>query len=345
MNAGKYIAILLVALSATVKSYAQADIHFSQFYETSVLRNPAMTGVFADDYKFGLYYRNQWSSITFPYETFLVSAETHVSVSHNSDDFVSFGLLGMSDKAGSLSQRITAFYPAISYNKAINPDHHTYLSAGFTGGYIQYSFDPSKATFNNQFVGGMFDPNNPSLENLPSPKMGFFDIGAGINYNTSFGEDRTSVWIIGISGYHFTQPNFSYFQTPDVNLNMRWNANTALSFDMSEEVTMQLQANYALQGTYNEIVGGMLINWNAVTSGASTLFGLTFGAMYRLGDAVAPIVKIKYQNMALGVSYDVNTSTLKEASKMQGAYETTLFISGLYPNNSGYQKRLVCPRF
>ncbi len=345
MQIRKLIALCICALFGVLRSYGQADIHFSQFYETSILRNPSLTGVFADDYKFGVYYRNQWSSITFPYETFLASAETHVNVSHNSEDFFSFGMLGMGDKAGSLSQRITAFYPAISYNKSVNQAYHSFLSVGFTGGYIQYSFDPSKATFNSQFLGGAFDPTSPSNENLPKPQMGFFDMGAGINFNTTFGQENTSVGILGVSGYHFTQPGFSYYETPDVNLNMRWNANSALSFDLSEPVSLQIQANYALQGTYNEIVGGCLINWNAVTLGASTLFGLTMGAMYRYGDAVVPIVKIKYQNMSLGVSYDVNISSLKQASKMQGAYETTLFIGGMYPSKSGYQKRLVCPRF
>src|ERR1700744_4318828 len=117
---------------------AQADVHFSQFYETSILRNPALTGVFADDYKFGAYYRNQWSSISNPFQTALISAESRVSVSRMNDDFFSFGLLAYADEAGSIDQKITAVYPAINYNKSINPDHNTYLSVGFTGGYLQY---------------------------------------------------------------------------------------------------------------------------------------------------------------------------------------------------------------
>src|ERR1035437_6129354 len=139
-----YFAGIFIMLSP-VHTFAQADIHFSQFYETSILRNPALTGVFEDDYKFGVYYRNQWSSITNPYNTTLFSAETHFAASNRSDDFFSFGLLGYADKAGSIDQKITAFYPAVNYNKAINPNHNTYLSVGFTGGYLQYSFDPSKA--------------------------------------------------------------------------------------------------------------------------------------------------------------------------------------------------------
>src|SRR3954466_284918 len=89
----KYIAILAIAANPA-RTYAQADIHFSQFYETSILRNPAVTGVFEDDYKLGAYYRSQWNSISNPYITALISAETHFNASRTSDDFFSFGMLG-----------------------------------------------------------------------------------------------------------------------------------------------------------------------------------------------------------------------------------------------------------
>jgi len=194
-----YLLLIITALSpATGK--AQADIHFSQFYETSILRNPALTGVFSDDYKLGLYYRNQWSSITHPYSTALFSAEGHVPISSVSEDFVSFGILGYSDRAGSIDQKITTVYPALNYNKCINTDHNTFLSVGFTGGYNQYSFDPSKTTFNNQYLNNAFDPSNPSMENLPNAKMSMWDLGAGINYNTSMGEDNRTTYVIGFSG-------------------------------------------------------------------------------------------------------------------------------------------------
>src|ERR1700748_3691540 len=97
---------ILLALCSLLPftSYGQADVHFSQFYETSILRNPALTGVFADDYKVGVYYRNQWSSITNPFSTGIISAETRVSLNRVSNDFLSFGILGYNDKAGSLDQ-------------------------------------------------------------------------------------------------------------------------------------------------------------------------------------------------------------------------------------------------
>jgi len=225
----KFILTLALSLGA-VGAQAQADIHFSQFYETSILRNPALTGIFTNDYKVGGYYRNQWSSISSPFVTTLGFAEVRTSISRTSEDYVSFGFLGFSDKAGSIDQKITAFYPCLNYSKSLNVEHNTYLSAGFTAGYTQYSFDPSKATFNNQYQFGYFDPTNPSLENINNSKMSMWDLGAGINYNSSTGMNNNVTYMFGVSGYHFTQPKFSYYNNVSgITENMRLNATRSQS--------------------------------------------------------------------------------------------------------------------
>ena len=323
---------------------AQADIHFSQFYETSILRNPALTGIFTSDYKIGGYYRNQWSSISHPFVTSLGYGELRIPVGHVSNDCVSFGFLGYTDKAGSLDQRISSLYPAVNYSKCINPDRNTYLSVGFTAGYTQYSFDKSKITVNNQFQGGGFDPNNPTGENINNSKLSMWDLGTGINYNSSAGANNSITYIIGISGYHLTQPKFSYFETPGITQNMRWNINGAISFDIKENISTQVQTNFAIQGTYFEQMTGVLLNM-AESGGDKPLYTLSGGLFFRLGDAVIPVAKLKYKNTSIGASYDVNTSKLKQASKLRGGYEITLSLTGDWSDKSGILKKTVCPKF
>ncbi|MFI5195470.1 MAG: PorP/SprF family type IX secretion system membrane protein [Chitinophagales bacterium] len=335
--------LCLCLLASPVFVHAQADIHFSQFYETSILRNPALTGVFADDYKFGAYYRNQWSSIANPFQTGLISAETHVPVSARNKDFFSFGLLGYADEAGNIDQKITAIYLALNYNKSLNPDHNTYLSVGFTGGYLQYSFDGSKATFNNQYQNGHFDPNNPILEALPNSKLTALDAGAGINFNTSSGEDNKVTYVIGVSGYHFNQPKFSYYQIPNLTEEIRWNGNLGMSCNFTDNLNFMIQGNYALEGAYTEAIFGGIFNFTAAKEGFQDLFVISCGVFYRYGDAIIPVVKLKNKKMSLGVSYDINVSSLKEASNMSGGFEMSLFISGSYSNDNDGPK--VCPRF
>lgn len=91
------------------------------------------------------------------------------------------------------------------------------------------------------------------------------------------------------------------------------------------------------------MIGGLL-NWTAATEGLDPLFTLAVGAYYRVNDAIIPVVKLKYKKMALGVSYDVNNSSLQDASRMDGGYEVTLFIMGDY-TNKGMDKKKVCPKF
>ncbi len=340
-----YSLLLFFFLLTPVCIFAQADIHYSQFYETTILRNPSLAGVFSNNYKIGIFYRNQWSSITYPFQTIQINGEYRLSIGRNSNDFLSIGILGYNDQAGDLDQKITGLYGAVNYNKSINPDRNSYLSVGFAGGYLQYSFDPSKATFNNQFVSGIFDPANPSLENLPIPKMTMYDIGAGANYNFTSGPSQNATYMIGISGYHFTQPVFSYFRSFTYKQNIRLNFNAGMVRELNENVILQVHANYANQGTYDEVVGGALLGWRTFEAFTETTFEIYGGILYRYRDAIIPVVKLKHKHMGIGLSYDVNNSSLKKASNMQGGFELTAFITGDYPPAKGPYRKTVCPRF
>ena len=227
----------------------------------------------------------------------------------------------------------------------MSPDHNTYLSVGLAGGYLQYSFDPGKATFNNQYQNGHFNVINPSQETLPNAKMTLYDFGGGVNLNTTAGRDGNVTYIIGVSGYHFTQPKFSYYESKGFNQNIRWNANLGVAGNFTETVSIMGQGNFAMQGTYKEIMAGALLSWAAATQAFEQTIVLSGGVYYRYADAIIPVVKLKYKQMAFGISYDVNISTLKDASKMQGAYEVTLFVSGKYPDKYGVGSKTVCPRF
>ncbi len=323
---------------------AQADIHFSQFYETSTLRNPAMVGVFEGNYRVSVYDRNQWQTVANPYNTVLANIEYRIPVGKNSVDFLSFGLLGDFDKAGDLDQKITSFYPAINFNKSVSPRNNSYLSMGFTAGYVQYGFDPTKATFNNQFVGGTYSATNPTFETIPNPSRNLFDIGAGLNFNTGGGDSRKPTLMIGASGYHFTRPSFTYYHVNDRHENMRWNINAGMITDLSDQLAMQFHMNAGFQGPYSEVVAGGMLGWKRFATTPKDKFELYGGVFYRVQDAIIPVVKIKYKGMALGFSYDVNVSSLHSASNAQGGYEITLSNSGNYPRNRDY-KNTVCPRF
>ena len=336
--------LLLIALAAPFLTMAQADVHFSQFHETTVLRNPALVGVNEQDYKVSLLYRNQWSSMPNPFQTGMLTAEGRFPVSYSSSDFVSVGLLGYFDKAGSVDRKITTFYPAVNYSKCLNTNTNTYLSMGFTGGYLQYSIDQTKATYNNQYQNG-FEPTIAG-ENLPTSRIGTFDVGAGLNFSTIRGANKDMLYMVGVSAYHLTRPSNSFYRDPTMNLAMRWNANAGFSKQATDQVVYQVHLNYAQQGQFREIVGGGMLGWNAVRSGgASNVFTIYGGLFYRYKDAVIPTFKLRYKDMEFSMSYDVNVSTLKAATNMRGGYEIMLIKTGAFPSNDAAAGKVMCPRF
>src|ERR1700710_2244322 len=70
----KYLPYIVILLLSSLFTRAQ-DIHFSQFFETPLLRNPSLAGIFTGDYRVQTVYRDQWNSVTNAYKTTAINAE------------------------------------------------------------------------------------------------------------------------------------------------------------------------------------------------------------------------------------------------------------------------------
>ena len=325
---------------------AAQDIHFSQFYETSILRNPSLTGIFSGDYKVGVAYKSQWDAVSSKvFQTGMISAETRFPINQNINDFVSVGLLSYYDKAGSAGMQTLTAYPAINYNKSLEGENNSFLSLGFTGGYISRNFDPTKITTDNQYQGGRYDPANPTGENIPTQQITMWDLGTGLTFSSNGKEsENTMTYYIGVAAYHFTKPRNSFFGNNDIYLGTRWNGTAGMSKKLNEYYAVQFHANYSKQGSHSELIAGGLIGWNKMdVVGNTPLFSLNFGVFYRVSDAIIPVLELKYKDFSIGTSYDMNVSTLKAASNLRGGFELNVFKTGLFNNPSFQKSRTICP--
>jgi hypothetical protein len=64
----KKIILLILIYPISIIALAQ-DIHFSQFFEAPLLRNPSLAGIFTGDVRIQAVYRDQWNSVTTAYKT------------------------------------------------------------------------------------------------------------------------------------------------------------------------------------------------------------------------------------------------------------------------------------
>jgi type IX secretion system PorP/SprF family membrane protein len=338
-----FMVVLVLFFSPIAKSQ---DIHFSQFYENAILRNPALTGIFSGDYKVGVNYRNQWSSIdTRPFSTGLASAESKIRVKEDGADFLSLGLAASFDKSGSIDFSSMQLYAAANYNKFLEEKHHTYLSFGITVGYIQRSFDLGKMTFASQYINQSYNPNNPSYETLNFKNVRNFDVGLGLSLNGSLGAENKHNYYFGLAAYHATRPSHSFRgQEQIVNLLPKYIVGFGLNLTLNKTNSFVFHLNHSNQNPYRETIAGGLYSWKMENLNSKNHLVFYSGVFYRYQDAFIPTLKIDFSIYSIIMSYDVTTSSTRVANNFLGGYEVSLFCKGIYPSHN-YTENFKCPKF
>ncbi len=180
--------VLFGCILFIAKECCAQDIHFSQFSETPILRNPALAGIFSGDLRLQAVYRNQWSSVTVPYQTTSLNAEYKLPVG-NGDDFLTLGGQILYDKAGTISLTATQVLPVLNFHKSLSAERNMYLSAGFDAGIVQRRLDYSKVTTNSQYNGTNYDPTLSNGEPFTNDNFMYFDGSAGLSFNTQIGDN------------------------------------------------------------------------------------------------------------------------------------------------------------
>ncbi|MGX5820415.1 PorP/SprF family type IX secretion system membrane protein [Chitinophaga lutea] len=320
------------------------DIHLSQFAETPILRNPALIGLFKGDVRVQGVYRNQWNSVTIPYQTGTLSGEMKFPVGQHNDHLTA-GMQLSYDKAGASNLQSVQMLPALNYHKSLSEDKSSFLSVGFMAGFVQRQFDPTHLTFNNQYTGGRFDPAAPTGEEgrLAKVGYGYFDVGAGVSYNGVFGE--ATYYYIGAAYYHFNRPNVSFYNDSKVTLDPKMSVNMGITIPVSERVKVVAHYNQVHQGAYTEFIGGGMIGYGLMDQGLESDRGMYGGLFYRWNDAVVPMARLDMGAYEIGISYDVNVSRLRTASQHMGGFEVSMVFKNFMNRMNSTLNSVTCPSF
>ncbi|MBC7904102.1 MAG: PorP/SprF family type IX secretion system membrane protein [Gemmatimonadaceae bacterium] len=335
---------LLMMLCVTSLGVAAQDLHFSQFYEAPLLRNPSLAGIFSGDVRVQMVYRDQWNSFTNAYKTGSLNAEYKAPVGKG-DDFLTIGLQMLYDKAGTVGLTTTQIMPALNYHKSVNGNKNSYISVGFMGGIVEKRIDRSKVTTNAQFDGVAYNPALADGEAFATPKFNYFDGAVGVSYNSVFGTDDKHSYFVGFAYHHLNRPRNSFYRTAAGALNPKYVVSGGLKFNVDDYTYFTLQADHSSQGTFKETIGGALYSYKMGDSPDAPLYTLHFGAFLRWKDALIPVVKIDYDPFSIGLSYDVNISQLKTVSQGRGGFELSVVYAGFLDRYNSSRDKVLCPRF
>lgn len=320
------------------------DLHFSQFFETPILRNPALAGIFTGDLRIQSVFRTQWNSVTVPFQTCSLNGEYKIPVGH-ANDYLTFGGAILYDKAGTISLTETDVLPVLNYHKSLSDYRNVYLSAGFSAGFTQKRFDPSKMTTNNQFDGMDYNSSLGAGENFSQNNYLYFDGSAGLSFSSQIGDDIDNNMYLGAAYHHINNSaKVSFYNSPDVKLNPKWVFSGGLKLAVSDFAYTTFYGDYSIQGPYTEAIAGALytIKLDDADDPAYTISG---GGFIRWADAFIPVVKLETNPLSFALSYDINMSELKAASLSRGGFEVSISYKKFINIDNSARDAVRCPSF
>lgn len=332
----KKIFVLFVSVIVATYSFAQ-DIHFSQFYNSPLTLNPALTGKVNGAYRVGFIYRNQWfqaSPTGTPFLTYSGSVDAPIKLKK---DVIGVGFVAFQDNAGEGYLNTLNLMASAAYHKALGKNGKHSLSLGVQLGYIQKKFDEADINFFREYDGTVLDPTNDDGENFNNASRGNFDINVGLMWNSMIGK-RSAIYAGG-SLFHVLAPENNFIANTSFDLQRRYNASAGADLGIGEKFSILPSAIFMYQDKARELNLGA-----AFAYAFSPSFAWYLGGYYRLQDAPIAYTAFEFKGFRLGLSYDFVTSDLKELND-PGAIEMSLLFVGkakVLPNPNSL---MFCPRF
>jgi hypothetical protein len=105
-----------------------------------------------------------------------------------------------------------------------------------------------------------------------------------------------------------------------------------------------IHADYSSQGSFSETVGGALYSHVLGNDPENPPYILYAGAFLRFKDALIPVLKMDMKSISVAISYDLNVSPLKTASRGRGGFELSVSYTAFLDRYNSSRDKVICPR-
>lgn len=347
----KYISTIIIFSFLFIHIINAQDPRFAQFYASPLNLNPAMTGIYEGQFRVIANYRELYSSVlgNQPYRTISAGFDTRHQVSRG--NFVGLGLNLMRDAAGMSNFNRTTGALSASFMKQMGGGRYSvndqYLIAGAQIGFGQQGLNWNKLWFSNQYdvdAGGV-DYDNPTGENFANEnsKM-YMDFNAGILWYSLFDENQSIYF--GGAFYHLNSPNVSFLDQTNP-LPRRWVVHGGGELPITKQLSILPAAAVMGQDKSMSVTAGANFRYTnrewkelAMRVGGWAHVSNKLDSSLAL-DAITATAILELERWNLGFSYDVNASSLKDATNGRGAFEVSL----IYVHPAKSRVRVNCPNF
>lgn len=305
-----------------INTFSQ-DIHFSQFNEIQLNNNPALAGNSESTKRAGLIYRNQWNSVSTPFQSSAFFGDIKLAPKLLKGDALGVGILVLNDRSGSGGLKQNHLIGMINYQKFIDTERRMLVAAGLQLGVFQKGYDPTKLNFESDYSYATASfANNSSGQALGKTSTTSPEVGLGACF--TFFNERGKTSSIGFSFSHLTTPQQSFLGNDDP-LKIKTTIHAKTVKRLKDNLHFYPMALVMLQKEATSYIGGGQFVYSL---GRALLeqTDLKAGVFYRYSDALFFTAGLNHDNWGLNFGYDYNISELGEATKNVNAFEIAISI-------------------
>lgn len=319
-----YLILLLLSLTGIPATavYAQDPV-FSQFYSSPLSVNPALAGNGSAHWRAVANRRSQWiSSGVEPFNTTSVSVDGKLFRQQNKEvNYIGGGLLFMQDYGMSGAYKNNSFQGILSSHVSIDENDYHGISLGLGATYTNMIIDYTQLTFSEQLASSGFNRALPTNEPYLSNVKPYVSLSAGLTYNYT---DESSNFDIGVAGYRFMKTRRSALNDSTQIDPPRYNIHAGYQAFINDRLVFNSNALYVMQSNLRSLTLGVNLGHILDDSETPTVFNT--GLWYRGNDAVIPYLGLMYRSLQLGLTYDVNLSSSKNALGSLKTFEFSLIF-------------------
>ena len=322
------------------------DVVFSQFYNTPIYANPANTGRFEQDIRFGLIHRNQWQSLGSPYQSTMFSADMNFYKNPLKADRMGAGLLVLNDETPDGVFKTQQILLSGSFHQALDDEDRHKFSFGLQAGVGLRSQNPYGRIF-----GDMINPTNnqfdqTSKENLTASNIPYLNINTGVNYEF-VASDKVAI-SIGLAAHNLTMPKEGY---TDKRLSVRWSVILGMSYKITPKLTLMPSVYYTSMASAPVLMPGANVAYSFLPQKSKNTFIGSVGVWYQAANAAVVYGGLRFNNVQVGMSYDFTASS--QTSTVQyfgnkallGAWEISLVYVGFLKRGIPSEVSVPCKIF
>ena len=314
-----FLLSLLLGVINAFSVHAQ-EANLSLYQHTPFLTNPGMVGVMTTP-SIMVHHRHQTVEAGTQYTTSMVSGYYPLSAGNHR--------IGLGVTA--LNEPITDFMTtrggmlSVAYGVQLSPKHT--LSLGTQAGYFDRGMSSFSYTTDLQFRGGVFQPDAPTGEPMPSGSRSFLTLTTGLFWQMQDHMGRTKAYVGGAL-FNYNRPEVGI--EDDYSLPASFRGTAGWQLYAGPQLSVEPNARWIAQSGYHMFTTGSWLRYD-LNAGKTHTERVSIGAWYN--STRSGVVAAEYQNKKIvaALSYDIPLTDELNTVRHGGIFE--LMFAFRFQNN------------